>query len=160
MIRSIIIAVTVLMAAVLFIGCQVGPNLSPMQLRQLTTRTIEGSYENVFKATMTVLQDQGYIIKNTDMNSGLLVAAVDRQANAFATILSGDLSTSVELTSTVNKINATSQDLRINIQETNFTRGAWGSTDKSVTPIYDEKIYQGLFNQILTEVKRREALQK
>jgi hypothetical protein len=131
-----------------------------MQLRQLTTRTIEGSYENVFKATMTVLQDQGYIIKNTDMNSGLLVASVDRQANAFATILSGDLSTSIELTCTVNKINATSQDLRMNIQETNFTRGSWGSTDKSVTPIYDEKIYQGLFNQILTEVKRREALQK
>lgn len=68
----------------ILVGCATGPQLSQMQIRQLTTKMIEGSYENVFRATMAVLQDQGYIIKNTDMNSGLIVANIDRETSNFS----------------------------------------------------------------------------
>ena len=140
-----------------------------MQIRQLTTKTMEGIYENVFKATITVLQDQGYIIKNTDMNSGLIVANVDRATSGgsqFTQALFGgyvsDKGTMVEVSCMVNKINDTTQELRINIQETKYGQSSkWSGTGtQDVRRIYDEKVYQGLFNQIITEVKRREAMQK
>lgn len=146
------------------VGCAAGPQLSQMQIRQLTTKMIEGSYENVFRATMTILQDQGYVIKNTDMNSGLIVANIDRETSGgsqFAqALLFGritDKNTVIEVSATVNKLNDTNQELRLNIQETNYS-GSGGKN--SIDQIYDEKVYQDLFNQITLEVKRREAMNK
>jgi hypothetical protein len=146
------------------VGCAAGPQLSQMQIRQLTTKMIEGSYENVFRATMTILQDQGYVIKNTDMNSGLIVANIDRETSGgsqfFQALLVGsvyDKNTFIEVSATVNKLNEKTQEIRLNIQETNYS----GSGNKQdIEQIYDEEVYQKLFNEITLEVKRREAMNK
>jgi len=150
--------------SVLFFGCAAGPQLSQMQIRQLTTKMIDGNYENVFRATMTILQDQGYVIKNTDMNSGLIVANVDRETSGgsqFAQALFlgkiTDKNTVVEVSATINKLNDKTQELRLNIQETNYTGGGGKNNIKQ---IHDEKVYQKLFNDITLEVKRREAINK
>lgn len=146
------------------VGCAAGPQLSQMQIRQLTTKMIEGSYENVFRATMTILQDQGYVIKNTDMNSGLIVANIDRETSGGSQFMQAlflgritDKNTVIEVSATVNKLNEENQELRLNLQETNYS----GSGAKqNIKQIYDEKVYQDLFNQITLEVKRREAMNK
>ena len=80
MIRSSLILkpILLLVIVVAFIQCVPPPQLSPMQKRQLTTKLFECSFENAYRATLSILQDQGYIIKNTDMSSGLIVATVDR----------------------------------------------------------------------------------
>lgn len=146
------------------VGCAAGPKLSQMQIRQLTTKMIEGSYENVFRATMTILQDQGYVIKNTDMNSGLIVANIDRETSGGSQFMQAlflgritDKNTVIEVSATVNKLNEENQELRLNLQETNYS----GSGAKqNIKQIYDEKVYQNLFNDITLEVKRREAMNK
>ncbi len=146
------------------VGCAAGPQLSQMQIRQLTTKMIEGSYENVFRATMTILQDQGYVIKNTDMNSGLIVANIDRETSGGSQFMQAlflgritDKNTVIEVSATVNKLNEENQELRLNLQETNYS----GSGAKqNIKQIYDEKVYQNLFNDITLEVKRREAMNK
>lgn len=146
------------------IGCAAGPQLSQMQIRQLTTKMIEGSYENVFRATMTILQDQGYVIKNTDMNSGLIVANIDRETSGGSQFMQAlflgsitDKNTVIEVSATVNKLNEANQELRLNLQETNYS----GSGAKqNIKQIYDDKVYQNLFNEITLEVKRREAMNK
>lgn len=148
--------------AVALAGCATSSaNLSPMQQRQITTRQIEGSYEHVYRAAMTVLQDQGYVVKNTDMASGLIVACIDRETSKssqfWQAALVGvvyDKGTFIEATITVGKINETLQELRINLQETRY--GQYGKTD--IKQIVDTKIYDALANQISVEVKRREAL--
>lgn len=146
------------------VGCAAGPQLSQMQIRQLTTKMIEGSYENVFRATMTILQDQGYVIKNTDMNSGLIVANIDRETSGGSQFMQAlflgtitDKNTVIEVSATVNKLSEQNQELRLNIQETNYSGS--GAKQK-INQIYDEKVYQDLFNQITLEVKRREAMNK
>ena len=149
------------------VSCAPTVQLSPMQVRQITTRLIEGSYENIFRATLTVLQDQGYVIKNTDMNSGLIVGNVDRAADGGSQFVQAlflgyvsDKGTEVEASCMVNKINDTSSEVRINIQEVKYGQASkWSGTSKQNSKqIYDEKIYQELFNQITVEVKRREAM--
>ena len=143
-------------------GCASRANLSPMQKRQITTHQIEGSYENVYRAAMTVLQDQGYVVKNTDMASGLIVASVDRETSKSSQFwhefLLGEVwdeGTFIESTITVETINDSLQEIRISLQETRYTRYG-GKTDikQLVTPA----VYQELANQITVETKRREAL--
>ncbi len=69
------------------VSCQVQPKLSPMQKRQITTRMFECDYECGYRASLTILQDQGYVIKNTDMDSGLILASVDRKTSGGSQVL-------------------------------------------------------------------------
>jgi hypothetical protein len=133
-----------------------------MQKRQITTKQVEGSYENVYRAAMTVSQDQGYIVKNTDMDSGLIVAAVDRETSKSSQFWQAfwvgevyDKGTFIELTLTVGKINESLQELRMSLQEARYNQSG-GKTD--IKQILDPQVYQELANDITVEVKRREAL--
>lgn len=147
----------------IIVGCATTKdNLSPMQKRQITTKTLEGSYDDVYRATMTMLQDQGYVIKNTDMDSGLIVANIDKETTKsnqfFQALFVGtiyDKGTFIEVTVTINKISETLQELRMNIQETNYNQFG-GKTN--IKQIYEAEIYYSLFNEVSVEVKRREAL--
>jgi len=162
--KNIITNFSIFLLLTFLVGCAARPQLSQMQIRQLTTKMIEGSYENVFRATMTILQDQGYVIKNTDMNSGLIVANIDRETSGGSQFMQAlflgritDKNTVIEVSATVNKLNEENQELRLNLQETNYS----GSGAKqNIKQIYDEKVYQNLFNDITLEVKRREAMNK
>ena len=157
-----------LISLLVICGCA-SVQLSPMQKRELTTRIIDSGYENVFRATMTVLQDQGYTIKNTDMDSGLILASVDRETGTGSQILQslftgfvGNKGSVVEVSATVSKLSAASTEIRLNIAEAGYGQyGSGGaSSQKASKQLYDPKIYQNLFNEITTEGKRREAMNK
>jgi len=150
------------------LACTPTVQLSPMQKRMITTKRFECNYENAFRACLTVLQDQGYIIKNTDMDSGLIVANVDRQTSAGSQVAqvlflgyAFDKGTEVEVSCVVNKLSESSQDIRLNIQEVKYGQSSWlsGTSKNSSKQILEPRIYQSLFNEIVVEVKRREALE-
>ena len=150
-------------------GCEVTPKLSPLQKRQITTRMFDCSYENAYRATLTVLQDQGYVIKNTDMDSGLIVGTVDRSASgsskfwqALAFGYVPDKGTVVEASCMVNKLSEKSSEVRINIQEVKYGQSSVfsGTGKQGSKQIYQHEMYRNLFNEILVEIKRREALEK
>ena len=160
-----------ILTLLLFIGgCATTTSiLSPVQKRHITTKIIEGSYENVYRATLTVLQDHGYIIKNTDMASGLIVANADRKTSGVLQFMQAlfigyvpDKGSEIEITCMVNKLSDQTSELRMNIREVKYGQSSvWSSSGKQdVKQIYDEKIYQALFNEITVEVKRREALNR
>lgn len=158
-----IIRLLCLTMVALCLGCAAPETpLSPMQKRQITTKQIDGSYENVYRAAMTVSQDQGYVVKNTDMDSGLIVAEIDRETSKSSQFWQEfwvgtvyDKGTFIELTLTVGKINETLQEIRMSLQESRYNQYG-GKTD--IKQILDPQIYQELANQIIVEVKRREAL--
>lgn len=161
--KKLSVCVIILMSVV-FVGCATAPKLSPMQIREITTREIEGSYENVYRAALTVIQDNGYIIKNTDMASGLILATIDRETSKgsqfFQALFIGyvaDKSTLIELSCMVNNLSETRQQLRMNIQETNVSQ--FGGKNV-IRQIYDTEVYGALFNDITVEVKRREAMKR
>jgi len=112
------------------------------------------------------LQDQGYIIKNTDMNSGLIVAQIDREASKSSQFWQAMFSqhgyiqnkgTLVETSVTVNKLNDAQSEIRMIIEE-----GTYGSFNNKtdIKTITDPKIYDAFLNDVLIEVKRREAINK
>lgn len=159
----------IVIALVIFsVACVTGPKLSPMQVRQITTRMFECNYENAYRATLTVFQDQGYVVKNTDMDSGLIMATVDRQTSGGSRFLQAlafgyvaDKGTEVEVSCMVNSLSEWSTEVRINIQEVKYGQSSIfsGTGKQSSKQIYDHELYQDIFNQIHVEIKRREAMQ-
>ncbi len=146
-------------AVLLAFGCASGPQLSPMQKRQTTTKLVEGFYEDIYRATMTVLQDQDYVIENTDMETGLIVAKVRRAKEEGIPLfgiqpIADDKLTEIEITCVVNILNDTNSEVRLSILETTYDK----SSKKDARQIYDPIVYQNFFNQIIVEVKRREAM--
>ena len=166
--RQIIVTLVILSTIIFMVGCAAQPQLSPIQKRQITTRLFEGGYEMTYRSVLTVLQDQGYIIKNTDMNTGLINATIDREAGTgfqvTQSLLFGyvaDKGSELDASFMVNKISDTKTEVRLNIQEAKYGQASkWsGSSKQSVKQILDPEIYNQLFNEIRTEIKRREAME-
>ena len=158
---------SVISVILVVVGCTTAPKLSPLQKREITTRIIDGSYDNTYRSILVVLQDQGYIIKNTDMNTGLINAIADRETGGgsqfMQSLFSGYVSnkgSELDCSFMVSKISDGKTDVRINIQESKYGQSSKGGSSgkQSVKTIYDVEIYSSLFNEILTEVKRREAI--
>ena len=152
-----------------FVSCATGPKLSPMQVRELTTKLFEGDYETIYRATLTVLQDQGYVIRNTDMASGLILGYADRKTSTgsqvFQAILLGhipDKGTDIEASCMINKISDEASEVRIIVQEAKYGQAsAFSGTSKQDTKILrDPRIYKNLFDQIQLEINRRQAMKK
>ena len=57
------------------------PTLTKEQYREYTTRVINSDYKTVFKSVLSVLQDQKYIIQNSDFNNGLINAERESKLN-------------------------------------------------------------------------------
>jgi hypothetical protein len=138
-------------------GCMEDP-LTPMQKRQITSRVIDSKFSTTFKSTMTVLQDHGYIIKQSNIDSGLINAEISKQNDSiFFEMFAGDDSTKgsfVELSAIVSELNPKTSEVRINIQEKSYNKA--GETN-SIRQLYDQETFQTLFNDITVEVKRLQA---
>jgi hypothetical protein len=150
-----------LVFSLLFIaGCATTPQLSPQQRRALQTRTFQDTnMDNVFRAFKTVLQDEGYVIKNQDMAGGLIVAEIHKTdgGSAFWAALAGTnnyrTGQTFELSVNLEAINKSTIETRLVVQEkSHMSMG--GSQGKE---ILDSELYQTLYQKIATEIERRKA---
>jgi hypothetical protein len=165
----LILSSVLIFSLLILISCTPTPKLSPMQIRQITTRMYECDYETCYRATLTCLQDQEYVIKNTDMESGHILASVDRQTKGGSQFLQAlftgyvsDKGTEYELSAMVDKLSETATEVRINIEKVKYGQSSKfsGTGKQSSKRVYDAKLFQDLFNDIGVEIKRREAMRK
>lgn len=153
-----------LLSTLFFIGCTSSqPKLSQMQVREITTKEFQANYKTVFRAAMSVLQDQDYIIDNTDFNSGLIVSSKevnpDMSAGDVMMVLFVDMrhnrASKVKVSATVNEINEKISSIRLNIQEIKVESGSFGNKKENIINIQNKEIYDQIFNQIRVEVERK-----
>lgn len=129
-------------------GCTSVPSISPAQRRALQMRTFEkASYENVFGAFKKVLEDSGYQIKNQDMSGGLIEALF--QKNKATTGSHPSLDKSFQVSVNLEKVNKVTVESRVSIQ-----------TTESGHEIFDEKIYQNIYDPVHVEIERHKAKNK
>lgn len=69
--KALLIAPLVAILAVA--GCAT-TGMSVQQRRSVEAKEMEGIFDDAFKATLSVLQDSGYIIKHTDYKAGVIQA--------------------------------------------------------------------------------------
>jgi hypothetical protein len=147
-------------------GCtSAEPQMSPMQLREMTTKEVEADYKTAFRATMTVLQDQDYIINNTDFNSGLITCEKEvEKSNGASDVLMVlfvdarySAAAKVNVSATINEVTKTTSKIRLSIQEKTIEKGTYSNSDKSKN-VKDPEIYKSLFDQISVEIERLKAV--
>lgn len=149
--------------AIFMTGCTAAPTTTPLERSQMRTKTIEADYDTTFRSLMTTLEDQGYTIENTDMQTGLIKASIEKSAtdNWDKYLLGRTGIDTYEVSSTVTKINKNSTRVRINIREKTdiSTSTQYGSNNtRTASEIDDPMIYQNLFNNLKTAIARTKAI--
>ena len=144
----------------LFTGCAT-TQLSPQQRRALQVKHFkDSSYNNVFRAFKTVLQDEGYIIKNQDMDGGLIVAHSSKPISLGYAILAGlsgqpnyQTGTTYEVSVNLEEINKNYVESRVIIQQvSSYSQGGSQGAE-----IINPELYKNIYTKVFTEVARRKA---
>ena len=148
--------------AVFMTGCSSAPVISPLERSHMRTATIDADYDTTFRSLMTTLEDQGYTIENTDMQSGLIKASVAKDAtDGFQKFMGSTGVDTYEASATVSKLNKNSSRVRINIRERTeiSTSTGYGSNNsRTANEIDDPMVYKNLFNELKTSVARANAI--
>lgn len=152
----------VVLSLMLLVGCA-SVQLSPQQRRSMQARTFSNAeYDNVFRAFKTVLQDEGYIIKNQDLSGGLIVANIQKtdRAGAFFAALGGAQNyrtgEGFELSVNLEKINVNTIETRMTLQKLeSFSQGGNQGHE-----ILDAQLYQAFYDKVKIEMERRKAMGK
>lgn len=107
--------------------------LSEMQRRSIESKEIEGTREDVIRATITVFQDRGFVVQTSDYQAGIISGGTEKPFFQATVSVEG-------FTSDRTKIRITMKDKHGIIEDT--------------------KLYLKMFNDIQAEVFRRANLNK
>ncbi len=135
------------------------PKFNMQQRRAMQVRSFDTSYKNVFNAFKSVLQDEGYIIKNLDFEGGMVLAEKENAGgtSAFAASLMGrdnyvtgkGFSVSVSF----DEITENNIETRMTLQSmTRMSRGGMSGTE-----VVEPTIYKTIYDRVRVEIQRRTA---
>jgi len=113
-----------------------------LELQELQARVLESDKRTMFNASVSVLQDAGYVVRNADFDTGLITAAGETQSNTNLFGILASTSSSTQTTASVFvepwEIHATR--IRVNFVEANKTSGQHGQSTSS-----DSTMFTGTF---------------
>lgn len=110
-------------------------------------------FDTVYKAFKAVLQEEGYILKMQDVNSGVLVAELgQRLYQSAGVVLSAErIGRAREITINVNKLPQGKSEARVSLQLVrNYSMGGSSGDELLDRPYYDE-----VFALVKAELDRR-----
>ena len=159
MLRPLLLTVSMLTAA----GCVTAPppkgTQSSLQVQSYQTRDFETTKRRAFNATMSVLQDAGFIVESADFETGFITGQgfTTSRPNFFF----GPLNEATRMTATVQQRGEGWSSVRINIVETSQRKSMWNTVQDVINErgVRDPRVYQDLFEQIDKAVFVEKSLQ-
>ncbi len=144
-----------ILLTVFSIGCN-QPQLTTLQIRELQSQDLQGTFENAYKANLQVLQDYGYVIKNSDYQSGVIQGETGskKDKNYFW----NGLMVNSEATATLEQFGPDTVKERLSLVK-KWTYVYYGGNVKSET-IVDPQLYQRFYDDIQKEMFVRQNLNK
>jgi len=150
-----------LVAIILFnvTGCATGPQLTSLQRRVIESKEFEGTFDDVFKSTVAVLQDKGYRIRTSDYNGGMIYAGTERGPCI-------PCKGSYQYDAIINIEKFTDKRTKIRISLTRDIRDLWGNpwnpplSNIKPGPVQEPEIYQDLYAEIQKEIFRKAQLNR
>jgi len=150
-----------------FYSCaSTAPTMSPTDVKLMTSKQYDAPYEMVYKSAMSLFQSESFVIEQTDMTSGLIVA-YKRMENKNADLnrllwgSAKDASTA-KANVIVDKVNDNVTEVKISIyegQETSSNTGFGGINQrKKEQMVYEPEVYNKWFTSLTAEIERRKAL--
>jgi hypothetical protein len=129
-------------------GCVMPPpqsTKSALELQAIQSKEFETSKKVAFAATLSVLQDQGYIIGSASLETGLVSgkSPTKSEFKVFYTEMSD-----IKVTAFVEEIAPNRTKVRLNFVTSTSRSGAYGHRDDREYPIEDAQMYQDTFTKI------------
>jgi len=153
------IFVVLVSSAIIFTGCvptaQPKMQKSQLQIRQFQTKTYDNkNLKMIMKAVMDTLQDDDFIVKQTNIDLGLITAQKEIDVEDFGeaffmTLFAGSQAAykkSSIITASAN-ISNFGKKTRVRINFQIKTLDNWGRVMK-VQPVMDSKYYQKFFSKV------------
>ena len=125
-----------------------------LQRRTYEAKELEGTIEDAFKATLQVLQDHGYIIKNTDRAGGVIQGETGIKKEFWT----GDM-TNMEITATLEQFGANTVKERLSLISKVKNSTGYGTKENSEI-IDDPEMFQKMYDEIQKEMFIRKNLNK
>ena len=141
-------------------GCVVTEvkQLTPLEKQSLQTREYEESKEIVFPSVLSVLQDNGYIVKSADKDTGLITAeSPTDNTTGFLEIFAGVIANQqTAVTAFIETIGPITK-VRLNFVVQTSSSSEYGQSSKKSESILDAATYQNVFEQIESAIFIRSA---
>ena len=145
----------------IFISCSTTKQLTPAEMKAISTKQFEANYDVVFKSTISLLQSEGFLVDDTDRETGLINASKRIEKKSFG--YSENASTS-KIGFYIDPVNDDLTEVKLTIYEGSFSKtAAWASsygqqqTKNKESIVQDATIYQTWFNNLRGEIERRKA---
>lgn len=147
-------------------SCGTQKTLTPTELKMMTTRQIEAGYSLAFSSVISLLQSEGFLVTNTDRESGIINAnkQVDNKNAAVQRFFLGSSTdaTTAQVAVFIQSVNEGLSEVKLTIYEGSIstTNGQWGIQNKSTknSMVQEAEVYNTWFNNLRAEVERRKAL--
>ena len=133
-------------------GCAT-TQLTALQRRTVESRDLEGKYDDAFRATVQVLQDEGYIIKNADFESGVIQGETGVKQDFWGVMRNA------EVTATLEQFGENTVKERISFVNKNKSSSQYGTSENSAR-IEAPEFFQRIYDNIQKEMFVRENLNK
>ena len=119
-------------------------------MQELQARVLESDKRTVFNASVSVLQDAGYVVRNADFDTGLITAAGETQnnTNLFGIFASTTSSTQTTASVFVEPWEFHATRIRVNFVEANKTSGQYGQSTSSDSTIFTANVYRNFYQQL------------
>lgn len=149
--KSCIVVATVFM--LFFVGCNEA-RLTSLQRKQLESKDLHGKYENAYKATLQVLQDHGYAIKNTDHASGVIHGETGKEWNMWLETMEW-----LEITATIEQFGDDTVKERLSILK-KIKRSSQYGTHENSEMVEDPELFAKIYDDIQKEMFIRQNINK
>ena len=142
----------------LIISCTTTKQLTPTEMKAISTKQFDANYDMVFRSAVSLLQSEGFLIERTDKETGLINASKRIDNKKFG--YQENASTS-KIVFYVEAINKELTEVKLTIYEGSIQKksGSYGHQQSSNTEsvVQDAAIYQAWFYNLRTEIERRKA---
>jgi len=133
-------------------GCAT-TELSPLQMRGIQSRELEGTFDNAFKATLQVFQDYGYVVKNTEYEAGVIQGETGIKRNFWGTM------SWFEMTATLEQFGENTVKERLSLIMKKKDSSQYGTQEAS-SMVDDVELFKKIYDNIQKEIFVRKNLNK
>ena len=142
--KSIHFKLSAIALAVALLGCSTTSSPSALELQSFQRKEFDASKDIVFASVVSVLQDNGYIIKSADKDTGLISASSPTENTVFF----GSHMKNTDVNAFVEFYGVNKTSVRLNFVKVKEFSSGYGMKGKDDTPVYDPEVYQKVFNKI------------
>jgi hypothetical protein len=155
--KMCLVGTSIFLATLLLAGCatKAAPQKTSLEIQAIQTKEFETNYKSGFRSVVSVLQDLGYIIKEADMDTGLVSAQSSKTAGFKPFV--GTASSWRDATAFVEEMPSGLISVRLNFVDEEETSSGYGQKGAKSVPILDPVVYQDTFEKIEKAIFVRSA---